>query len=70
MTDPIHETQAFADSIVGVAETDAERAAAERGYGWRVGGRDGELFPVTMDYRPDRVTVTITGGVVTAAVAG
>ncbi len=70
MTDPIHETQAFADSIVGVAETDAERATAERGYGWRVGGRDGELFPVTMDYRPDRITVTITGGVVTAAVAG
>ena len=70
MTDPIHETQDFADSLVGVAEAEAERVAGERGCGWRVGGRDGESFPVTMDYRPDRITVTIVDGVVTAAVAG
>jgi hypothetical protein len=70
VTDPIHETQAFADSLVGVAEAEAERVAGERGCGWRVGVRDGESFPVTMDYRPDRITVTIVDGVVTAALAG
>ena len=36
----------------------------EAGYEWRVVKRDLEDFPVTMDYRPTRINLTIKEGIV------
>jgi len=65
-------TQAFADTLVGMPEADAVAAmeAASPPYAYRVVERDGESFPVTMDYSPTRINLSITAGVVTKAVAG
>lgn len=51
-------------------ETDAQQAAEQHGFMFRVVSREGEDFPVTMDYRPDRLNVKIEGGVVTECTAG
>jgi len=56
--------------LVGLPEADAERCAADLGWGWRVGERDGEAFALTADYSPSRVTVTVVDGTVTAIVVG
>lgn len=52
-------------ALVGVAEDEAAKVA--EGYGWtfRVIERDGESLPVTMDFSPTRVNVTVEDGVVT-----
>lgn len=57
--------ESAADVVVGLSETDA--AAAAEGHGWilRVTREDGEDLPATMDLRPNRVNVEVTGGVVT-----
>jgi hypothetical protein len=51
-------------ALVGVAEDEAAKVA--EGYGWtfRVIERDGESLPVTMDFSPARVNVTVEDGVV------
>ena len=59
-----------ATRIVGLPEGEAEQLAGEHACGWRVGGRDGEFFPVTMDYRPDRITVIVDAGIVSSANTG
>ena len=59
-----------AAAIIGSSEADARAAVEAAGLIWRVGTRDGQPQPVTMDYRPDRITVTIDGGVVTEATVG
>jgi hypothetical protein len=51
-------------------EADAEKCATDLGWAYRVGSRDGETFAVTADYSEQRVTVTITLGVVTAISVG
>lgn len=56
--------------LVGLSEADAERCAADLGWGWRVGERDGEAFAVTADWSPTRVTVSVVDGTVTAIVVG
>lgn len=56
--------------LVGLSEAQAERCAAELGWGWRVGERDGEVFAVTADWSPTRVTVTVVDGAVTAVAVG
>jgi hypothetical protein len=56
--------------LIGLSEAEAERCAAELGWGWRVGERDGEIYAVTADWSPSRVTVTVVDGTVTAVVAG
>jgi len=63
-------TQARADELLGFFEADAERCAAELGWAYRVGMRDGESFAVTEDYSLQRVTVTVENDVVTAIVVG
>ena len=56
--------------LVGLSEADAERCATDLGWGWRVGELDGEVFAVTADWSPSRVTVTVVDGAVTAIVVG
>ena len=63
-------TQARADELLGFFEADAERCAAELGWAYRVGMRDGDSFAVTEDYSLQRVTVTVENDVVTAIVVG
>lgn len=59
-----------AELLVGFAESDAEKCAADLGWAYRVGSRDGEDFPMTLDFSQQRVTVTVTLGVVTAIAVG
>lgn len=72
LEDPMDEaiTQDSADTLIGLTESQAEARAGELGWQFRVGERDGEPFMLTSDYVPSRVTVTVTGGVVTAVVVG
>lgn len=63
-------TQVRANLLLGYTEADAERCATVLGWAYRVGMRDGEAFAVTMDYSPQRVTVTIEADRVTAIVVG
>ena len=59
-----------AEMLVGMMESDAEKCATDLGWAYRVGSRDGQNFAVTADYSQQRVTVTITLGVVTAISVG
>ena len=59
-----------AEMLVGLLEADAEKCAADLAWAYRVGSRDGEDFALTADYSQQRVTVTITLGVVTAISVG
>lgn len=63
-------TEARANLLLGFVEADAQRCAAELGWAFRVGVRDGESFALTQDYSLQRVTVSIDDGVVTAVVVG
>jgi hypothetical protein len=51
------------DLSVEQAGSEVEKA----GYTWRIGEIDGEAQAVTMDYREDRLTFTVEGGMVTDA---
>jgi len=62
--------QEVADSVVGMSEAEATKTAEAKGLTVRVGSRDGEDFPLTMDYRTDRVTLTVKADKVTAVVVG
>ena len=57
-------------TLVGLGETSAAAAAAELGFTVRVIARDGEWFPVTKDYRVDRINVVIDNGTVVRAFIG
>lgn len=62
----------FRMSLIGEGLT-VEQAGEESeraGYSWRVGEIDGEPQAVTMDYREDRLTFTVEGGIVTDALWG
>lgn len=48
------------EALVGKSE--AEALALLKGCTWRIGERDGQRFPGTMDFRPDRRTLGIAGG--------
>jgi hypothetical protein len=67
------EDQAKADElaarVVGLSEKDAEQLLAAEGCSLRVGRRDGQSFALTLEYRPDRITVTVVGGKVVDAKA-
>ena len=56
--------QEQADLLIGMVEAEAEACALDLGWQWRVGERDGEFYALTMDYRPDRVTVQIQEGII------
>lgn len=63
-------TDAEVASFVGLTEAEAEALASERGWTVRIAARDGEQFQLTMDYRPERINLTIDAGTVTAAFGG
>jgi len=63
-------TQVRADALLTMSEADAEMCAMGLDWQYRVGQRDDEMFAVTRDYRPDRVTVTVMKGVVTKVFLG
>lgn len=53
------------DAIIGMSQAEAEAYAAEVGVPFRIGSVDGQARPVTMDYRPGRITASTVAGVVT-----
>ena len=57
--------EAAAELLVGLPEADAEAAARDAGWEFRVSRRDGEDLAVTADLRPNRVNVEVTDEVVT-----
>ena len=61
---------AEAESLVGLSETDALELAKTNGWEVRVVSRDGEDFAITMDYRMDRVNLTIVDDTVTVSTVG
>jgi hypothetical protein len=63
-------TVARANTLIGMKEVDAESCAALLQWGYRVVSRDGEDYPATLDYRLDRVSVTIKNGLITRADVG
>lgn len=63
-------TQARANALITLSETDAEMCSMDLGWEFRVGQRDDEMFALTRDYRIDRVTVTVVGGFVTQVNVG
>jgi hypothetical protein len=53
------------DEIIGMTEAEAKAYADAQSVPFRIGSIDGEVLPVTMDYRPGRITATLVSGVVT-----
>jgi len=53
------------DEIIGMTVADAEAYAATNNIPFRIGSVDGESRPVTMDYRPGRITASVVDGLVT-----
>lgn len=62
----------FAEELIAaqLSEEAAVTLIEEAGYIWRVGSVDGDNRPLTMDYRTDRLTLTIDNGIVTDATWG
>jgi hypothetical protein len=54
-------------SYEGLTEEEAITQAEEADTPYRVIARDGEQFPATMDYNPERINFTVEDGVVTRA---
>lgn len=63
-------TEMRANQLIGMTEKAAEVCAAANSWMFRVGERDGEQFPVTMDYRSNRVTVSVVSGTISAVAIG
>ncbi len=61
---------AFAVTLVGLPLQQAKQKISGRGYTARVVSVDGDVRPVTMDYRPDRINLTVVDGSVTQATQG
>ena len=59
-----------ADELLGLSEDEAAEEAAERGWLFRVGSRDGMFFPLTREYRLNRVTVSVDEDEVTSVEIG
>ena len=58
------------DGFLGLTERAAKQYAAENNQTIRIAGRDGKCFPLTMDYRRDRVNLYLENDVVVAATIG
>ena len=56
--------------LIGLSEPDAQTCIEEAGLTGRVVYRDGESFPVTLDYRPDRINMSIEEGFVVEVTLG
>jgi hypothetical protein len=53
------------DELIGMSEAEAADYASEQGVPFRVGSRDGEQLPLTMDYVVGRITADLVDGIVT-----
>lgn len=53
------------ETLVGLTEDEATKTATANGWAVRIAMRDGEPFTLTMDYRQDRVNLTVEKNVVT-----
>ena len=71
--EPSDTAQAVAAEVIGMSEADAiqtiEGISSEQ-LTYRVTRRDDESYPMTMDYRLDRINLEIDNGVVTKASIG
>jgi hypothetical protein len=65
ITDEAEIAQDRAAQLIGMSERAAEVCAAANGWLYRVGERDGEQFAVTLDYRSNRVTVSVASAMIT-----
>jgi hypothetical protein len=63
-------TLSFARQLEGFTEKAAESCVLAAGLTWRVIGRDGEMFAVTLDYSPRRVNAVIKESLVTDVSTG
>lgn len=59
-----------ANQLISMSELAAQTCAAANGWLYRVGSIDGEDLMVTMDYRENRVTVSVQSGVITEVRVG
>ena len=59
-----------AAAYVGLTKKAATAKADAAGTPWRITREDGESFPVTQDYNPDRLNFEIDEGTVTKATYG
>ncbi len=59
------DTEGTHDAIIGLSVAEAEAYAEAEDVPFRIGSVDGEPRPVTMDYRPGRITADVVDGVVT-----
>lgn len=59
-------TDETANALVGLSEDEAVKVATSNGWSTRVQMRDGQSFPLTMDFNSTRVNFTIVKGSVTA----
>ncbi|QBI18848.1 hypothetical protein ER308_04355 [Egibacter rhizosphaerae] len=67
---PSADLEALVEDLVGLGEQEATERLEAEGASVRVVYRDGELFVVTDDFRPDRVNLHIEDGEVTDATIG
>lgn len=56
--------------ILGKSEKEAREKAHEAGYTTRIVSENGKFFPVTRDYRTDRINLYIQSGMVYQADVG
>jgi hypothetical protein len=64
-TQPVEEpTPAKTDDYIGLTVEQAQALAETNGVAFRIGMLDGEPLPVTMDYRPGRITASVVDDVV------
>lgn len=68
--DAAKETSEIAAKIVGMEKDKAAEYLKSNNISMRVGEEDGEVFALTMDYSPNRVTVTIYNSTITAFTVG
>ena len=61
------EAPSTAPDYVGLSKKAAIAKAEAEGRPWRITSENGESFPATLDYNPDRVSFDINKGRVTAA---
>ena len=59
-----------AEQLIGRSESEATEFAEGQGWAVRVVSRDGEDFPITMDYSVDRVNLTVVDDVVIEVYVG
>jgi hypothetical protein len=55
---------ARANTLIGMQENESESCAAQLAWGYRVSSRDGKVNVLTLDYRMDRVNVSIKEGLI------